>query len=154
MKRRDFIANFGGTALAWPFLVLAQPSDRTRRIGVLMSTAESDPEGRSRITAFTQMLQTLGWTDGRNIQINVRWDAGDAKRAQMHAAELLTLAPDLLVANAAPALQAVQRETSTIPIVFVQVADPIGGGFVTNLAHPSGNITGFTSFEDTMSAKW
>jgi ABC-type uncharacterized transport system substrate-binding protein len=145
MKRRDFIMNVGGTALAWPFLGLAQPSDRTRRIGVPMSTAESDPEGRSRITAFTQVLQTLGWTDGRNIPINVRWDAGDAKRAQMHAAELLTLAPDLLVANAAPALLAVQRETSTIPILFVQVADPIGGGFVTNLAHPSGNVTGFTS---------
>jgi len=154
MKRRDFIANLGGTALAWPLVGLAQPSDRLRRIGVLMSTAESDPEGRSRIAAFTQMLQTLGWTDGRNIQINVRWDAGDAKRAQTHAAELLTLAPDLLVANAAPALLAAQRETSTIPIVFVQVADPIGGGFVTNLAHPSGNITGFTSFEEAMSAKW
>ena len=154
MKRRDFMSNLGGSALAWPFRGLAQPSDRKRRIGVLMSTAESDPEGRSRINALTQMLHTLGWTDGHNIQISVRWDAGEAKRAKMHAAELLALAPDLLVANAAPALLAVQRETSAIPIVFVQVADPIGGGFVTDLAHPSGNITGFTSFEDAMGAKW
>ena len=154
MRRRDFIAQLGGATLAWPFVARAQTPDRTRRIGVLMSTAESDPEGQSRITAFAQSLKGLGWTAGRNIQIDQRWGAGDVKRAQIYAQELVGLSPDLILANASEALIAAQRETRTIPIVFVQVADPIGGGFVTNLAHPGGNITGFTSFEDTMSAKW
>jgi len=148
------MSRIGGAALVWPFTGHAQAPARTPRIGVLMSTAEGDSEGQARVATLMQALQALGWTDGRNIRIDLRWGAGDAKQAQVLAAELVGLAPDLILANAGQALKAVQGATRTIPIVFVQVNNPVEGGFVANLAHPGGNITGFTSFEDAMGAKW
>jgi putative tryptophan/tyrosine transport system substrate-binding protein len=154
LRRRDFLLRLGSVALPWPLRGLAQTSIGTRKIGVLMSTAENDPEGRTRVATFVEALRKLGWMVGRNVEFDVRWHAGDAKRAQIHAADIVAGMPDLIVANASQALSAVQRQTSTIPIVFVQVADPIGDHFVVDLAHPDGNTTGFTSFEDTMSAKW
>lgn len=119
-----------------------------------MSTARTDLEGQARVAAFIRALEHLGWTVGRNVEIDVRWDAGNAKRADSHAKEITAHTPDLIVANASQALSAVQRQTSAIPIIFVQVVDPIGGRFIADLAHPGGNTTGFTSFEDTMSGKW
>src|SRR5687767_5604854 len=154
MSRRDFIVSLSTVAGTWPIRGLAQTSGNRRRISVLMSTAQTDPEGQARVAVFTKTLVKLGWTMGRNIEIDVRWDAGDAKRADAHAMEVVAQTPDLIVANASPALSAVQRQTSAVPIVFVQVTDPVGGRFVADLARPGGNTTGFTSFEDSMSAKW
>jgi putative ABC transport system substrate-binding protein len=151
MRRREFIAALGSAA-AWPIAARAQ--ERMRRIGVLMAIAESDPEAHSRVDALYQGLQTLGWTEGRNIRIDYRWAGPDPDRIGAFAAELVALAPDAILAHSPPVLAALQQKTRTIPVVFVQVADPITAGFVVSLAHPGGNITGFTSFEDTMSAKW
>jgi putative ABC transport system substrate-binding protein len=153
MKRREFIAALGGAAV-WPFAVRAQHPDRTRRIGILMSTAENDREGQSRVAALTQRLAELGWSVGRNLQIDLRWGASDTAHSQTSAAELVNLAPDLLVANAGSALAAARQSTRAIPIVFVQVTDPVGSGFVASLANPGENVTGFTSFEGSMGAKW
>ncbi len=152
--RREFITLFGGAAATWPFATGAQQADRTRRIGVLMSIAESDPEGSARITAFRQALQDLGWTDGRNVQIDYRWAAGNPDRVRINAAEFVGLMPDVILANGSVVLQALERETRTIPIVFVQVADPVGAGFVASLAQPGGNITGFATTDYAMSGKW
>jgi putative ABC transport system substrate-binding protein len=153
MKRRAFIAAFGGAA-AWPVVARAQQGERVKRIGVLMNLAADDPESLRRITAFAQRLQQLGWTDGRNVRIDARWGAGDADRYRMLAAELLALAPDVILVATTSATGVVRRATRTVPIVFVQVIDPVGGGFVDNLAKPGGNVTGFMQYEYGMSGKW
>jgi ABC-type uncharacterized transport system substrate-binding protein len=153
MKRREFITLLGGAA-AWPLVARAQQLDRVRRVGVLMNLAVGDPEGEARIAAFVQALQRLGWSDGRNLRIDHRWAAGDAGRFKRYAEELLALAPDVILAAATPSVQALQRATRTVPIVFANVADPVGAGFVDTLARPGGNATGFTPFEYGLSGKW
>ncbi len=137
--RRAFITLVGGAAAAWPLAARAQQGQRMRRIGVLINVSESSPIGQARIAAFMQGLHQLGWADGRNIQIDSRWAAGDAKRFLNYAAELVALAPDVIVANTTPAVTALQQATRTVPIVFANVVDPVGSGLVKSLAHPSGN---------------
>jgi putative ABC transport system substrate-binding protein len=150
--RREFITLIGGAAVAWPLTAHAQ---QPRRIGVLIDNyAQTDREGQARIAAFLDTFQRLGWTDGRNVRIEYRWNAGDAERAKASAAELVHSAPDVIVVVAAPALAELRRLTSTIPIVFTQVADPVESGFIATLAQPGGNITGFQSFDATMGGKW
>jgi len=153
LQRREFITLLGGAA-AWPLAAQAQQPDRMRRIGVLMPLAESDPEGRARIAAFGEGLEKLGWTEGREVQIEYRWTAGDPDRARAYAAELVRLKPDVIFAATASSLAALQRETRSVPIVFAQVSDPVGGGFVASLARPGGNLTGFAQFEYAICAKW
>jgi putative ABC transport system substrate-binding protein len=154
LHRRSFITLLGGAAAVWPLVARAQQTDRVRRIAVLMSTAADDPEGRARITAFVQGLQQLGWTAGRNVQVEYRWTAGDPERARSYAAELAALAPDVIVTGGASYVAALQQATRTVPIVFATATDPVGGGLVTSLARPGGNVTGFTTFEYGSSAKW
>jgi putative ABC transport system substrate-binding protein len=146
MRRREFITLLGG-ATAWPIAARAQQTERVRRVGMLMSLAADDPESLARLTAFLQRLQELGWTDGRNIRIDYRWAAGDAERSRRYSAELVALAPDVILAAGSVGLEALQQATRTVPIVFVHVADPVGGGFVNSLARPGGNATGFSQFE-------
>src|SRR6266566_9913434 len=153
MRRRKFIALLGG-AVAWPLAARAQQGDRMRRIGMLAPLAESDSEGQARIAALRKRLQDLGWTEGRNIQIEYSSTSGNADRARAYAAELVALKSEVIVAGDTQALAALQRETRTLPIVFAQVADPIGGGFVANLARPGGNITGFALWEFAVGIKW
>ena len=153
MRRRQFLALLGGAAAAWPLAARAQASP-ARRVGVLMNQAADNPEGRARLAAFTQELAKLGWTVGRNVRIEDRWGAGDPERFRRHAAELVALAPDVLLAGAAPSAQALQRATRTVPIVFAALPDPVGGGYVQSLARPGGNATGFMQFEYSFSGKW
>ena len=154
MRRREFIKLLGGAA-AWPFAARAQQaSERTRRLGVLMYTAESNADGQERLAAFRQRLQELGWTEGRNLRIDVRWGGGDVVRIRDHAAELVGFAPDVLLAYASAPLAALARETRTVPIVFIGVSDPVGAGHVASFARPGGNITGFTLFEPSLGGKW
>jgi putative tryptophan/tyrosine transport system substrate-binding protein len=153
MRRRTFITLLGGAA-AWPLAARAQQGERMRRIGVLMNVAADDPESQTRIAAFQQSLQQLGWTDGGNVRIEIRWGAGDVERIRRHATELVALTPDVILATGAPVTAALQQATGSTPIVFVQVIDPVGAGFVESLARPGGNTTGFTVFEYGMSAKW
>jgi putative ABC transport system substrate-binding protein len=153
MRRRELIAMLGG-AVTWPVVVRAQQPDRVRRIGVLQPLAETDPEGQDRVAALRQGLQTLGWTEGHNIKIDYRWGAGDPQRVRTNAAELVASKPDVIVASPSSVLAAVQRETRTIPVVFAQVTDPVGAGFVASFAHPGGNITGFATYEFAIGAKW
>jgi putative tryptophan/tyrosine transport system substrate-binding protein len=152
MNRREFITLLGG-ATAWPLVARAQ-AERMRRIGVLMRFAESDPEQRARTAAFLKRLQELGWTDGRNIRIDYRHSEGETDRMSAHAKELVALAPDLILVQSNGALAALREATSRVSIVFVQVSDPVGGGFVKSLARPGGNLTGFTNFEPEMGGKW
>ena len=153
IRRREFIAALGGAA-AWPLAARAQqPGDRLRRIGVLMGD-ENDPEGKLRYSAFTQALADLGWTDGRNVRVDVHWGRGDNNRIRALAQELVGLQPDIIVANATPATAALQRETRTILIVFVNVNDPVASGIVTRLDRPSGNVTGFGNNEALLGGKW
>jgi putative tryptophan/tyrosine transport system substrate-binding protein len=153
MNRRDFITLLGGAA-AWPLAARAQQPERMRRIGVLMNLAADDAEGQTRTAAFLQGLQQLGWTDGGNVRIDYRWAAGDAVRFQRYADELLALAPDVILAVAVPSVQALQRATRTVPIVFANVSDPVASGFVQSLARPGGNATGFMQFEFDLPGKW
>ena len=150
MKRREFISLLGG-AVAWPLAAHAQQNERMRRIGVLMPFAKDSPEGQARTTAFLQELQNLGWTEGRNLQIDYRWDTGDLRKA---ATELVTLSPDVILVSTTQATAPMQQATQTVPIVFVGVADPVSAGFVDSLAKPGGNLTGFTNFEYNVGAKW
>jgi putative tryptophan/tyrosine transport system substrate-binding protein len=155
IRRREFITLLGGAAAAWPLAARAQQGERMQRVGVLMASAADDLVSQARIAAFLQGLQQLGWTDGRNVRIDTRWATTNADDLRRHAAELAALAPDVILAatgtaTTAPLLQA----TRTVPIVFVVVIDPVGAGFVTSLARPGGNATGFTIFEYGMSAKW
>ncbi len=154
MRRRDFIAGITGSAATWPLAVRAQQAGRAWRLSVLSNAAESDPEAQSMVAALHQGLYELGWVDGRNIRIDHRWAASNPARIADLAKQLVALQPDILFAHTSVPVIALRRETATIPIVFVQVADPIGSGFVTNLAHPGGNITGFSSFESSMGGKW
>jgi putative tryptophan/tyrosine transport system substrate-binding protein len=153
MRRRNFLSVLGGVA-AWPVAARAQQVERTRRIGALISIAENDPETRLRIAAFEQELQKLGWTLERSVRIDYRFGAGDANRIRAHAAELVAMNPDVIFASGTPTVSALAQTTSTIPIVFVVVEDPVGSGFVANLTRPGGNITGFSSFEYTIGGKW
>ena len=153
MKRREFIALLGG-ATAWALAARAQQGDRVRRIGVLMNYTADDPESMARITVFVQSLHGLGWTVGHNLQIDYRFGAGDVERYRRFASELVSLAPDVLVTSGAVAVEALQRTTRAVPIVFVTVTDPVGGGLVASLARPGGNTTGFTLSEYGVSGKW
>jgi putative tryptophan/tyrosine transport system substrate-binding protein len=154
MKRREFISLIGGAAAVWPLAVRAQEPGRMRRVGVLLALVDSDPEGQPRIAAFQRELENLGWTDGRNIQIEYRWASGDAERFRVLAAELVATRPDVLVAHATPSAEALVRATRTIPIIFAAVSDPVGSGLVASLSEPGRNATGFTIFEPSMGAKW
>ena len=154
LRRREFITIIGGAAVAGPLTARAQPRERLRRIGVLLDFAADDPAGQSRLTTFLQGLAQVGWTEGRNARIDIRWGAGDAERIRGHAAELIALAPDLILTAGSPITGRVLQATRTVPIVFVQVADAVGAGFVESLARPGGNATGFTSFEYGMGGKW
>ena len=151
--RRQFITVLGGAA-AWPLAARAQQPERMRRIGVLINLTADDPEGRARHAAFLEGLRELGWTDGRNIQIETRFGGGDVGRIRAHAAELVALAPDVIVANTTPVTRAVRQATSSIPIVMAAVNDPVDQGFVSSLAHPGGNITGFSFIDFQMVGKW
>ena len=154
MRRRDFITLLGGVAAVWPLAVRAQQPERMRRIGVLMSLAADDPEAQARLAAFAQGLRELGWADGRNVRIDTRWAAGDADRFRRYGAELIALAPDVILASGGTGVGALLQATRTVPIVFTQTADPVGAGYVDSLARPGGNTTGFTQFEYGMSGKW
>jgi putative tryptophan/tyrosine transport system substrate-binding protein len=154
MRRRKFIALLGGAAAAWPLAVRAQPRERMRRIGVLMNLTAGDQEAQSRIAGFLQSLQERGWVVGRNVRVEYRWGGGDAALYRKGAEELIALAPDVLLASGSAALTALRPLTRTEPIVFVNVVDPVGGGFVASLAHPGGNCTGFTLFEYSIAGKW
>jgi putative tryptophan/tyrosine transport system substrate-binding protein len=153
MKRRNFIALLGGAA-AWPVAARAQQPDRMRRVGVLMSVAESDPEGQAGLIAFMQGLKELGWTDDRNVRLDIRWGAGDRERYRRYARELVALSPDAILARTSTVVAALQEATHTVPIVFVGVIDPVGAGLVDSLALPGGNTTGFTDFEYAIAPKW
>jgi putative ABC transport system substrate-binding protein len=153
MKRRTFIALLGGVAAVWPLAVRAQQGDRVRRIGLLMGTAD-DREGQARVTALKQELQELGWTDGGNIQIETRFGGADIGRIRADAAELVALAPDVLVGGGTPVVRALRQATSSIPIVMAAVLDPVEQGLVSSLAHPGGNITGFMLIDFQMVGKW
>jgi putative ABC transport system substrate-binding protein len=154
MRRREFISLLGGAAAAWPLAARAQHPERVRRIGMLASQAADDPESQARIAAFAQALQELGWTIDRNVKIEYRWGAGDAGRVRTYAAELVALAPDVIVTTGESTMPALRQATRTVPTVFVQVADPVGSGFVDSLARPGGNVTGFMVFEFSLSGKW
>jgi ABC-type uncharacterized transport system substrate-binding protein len=154
-RRREFITLLGGAAAAaWPLAARAQQGERMRRIGVLMGTTESDPVTQARLAAFLDGLQQLGWTDGRNVRIEIRWPAGSADRFRTYATELVGLAPDVILASASASVAALQQASRSAPIVFANVIDPVGAGFVASLAQPGGNATGFTSFEYGISGKW
>jgi ABC-type uncharacterized transport system substrate-binding protein len=152
VRRRDFIAALGGAA-AWPLAARAQQGGRLRRVGVLMAFNENDPEARAYLSAFTQGLAESGWTDSRNLRVDVRWAAGDVDRMRMSAKELLDLQPDVILAHGTPATLSFQRQTRTTPIVFTSVSDPVGDGFIESLPRPGGNITGFISQEAAMAGK-
>jgi len=153
MRRREFIVQLGSVAASWPLVARAQQRDGVRRIGVLMS-APDDPEGQARFAAFRQGLQKLGWSEGINLQLDIRWTAGNADLERRYAAELVALTPDVILATSSPALAASQHATRTVPIVFTSVVDPVGGGFVDSLTRPGGNTTGFVLFEYGLSGKW
>ena len=152
-SRRKFIALIGGAA-AWPLAARAQQGEPMRRIGALMSTAADDPEGQARIAAFQQGVQQFGWTIGRNVRIDSRWPVGDSERTRRYAAELVALAPDVILAVSSATTEPLLHATRTVPIVFVQVAEPVGAGFVETLARPGGNATGFMLYEYGISGKW
>src|SRR6516162_9056974 len=153
MTRRAFISLLGGAAAAWPIAARAQQREKVRRIGVLLNNAADDPESQRRMTAFVQGLQQLGWTDGCNVRIETRWGAGDAERLRKNAAELVALAPEVIVAEGSASLGPLLQLTRTIPVVFTIVPDPVGAGFVESLARPGGNATGFSQFEYGWSGK-
>ena len=154
MRRREFITLLGGAAATWPVAGRAQQPERVRRVGVLMSLAADDKEGQARLTAFLQGLQELGWLEGRNIQIDRRWAAGDVARTQQYAAELVALHPEVVLAVGASTIKPLQQVTRTTPLIFLQVTDPVGAGLVAGLARPGGNVTGFTNFEFATTGKW
>src|SRR5262245_59986665 len=154
LRRRKFITLLGSAAVAWPLVARAQQRERMRRVGVLMNLTADDPEASARVTAFAQGLQQLGWTAGHNVRIDYRWGAVDADRSRSYAAELVALAPDVILASGIPVVTALLQATRTVPIVFAQIVDPVGAGLVASLARPGGNATGFTVFEYGMSGKW
>jgi putative ABC transport system substrate-binding protein len=153
LRRRRFITLLG-SAVAWPVAARAQRSVRVYRVGMLTGQPEADPENASRLAAFRQTLSTFGWSEGRNLQIDIRWGAGDPGRMRVLAKELSGLAPDIVVAESTPATATLRQEIPNVPIVFSQVANPVGAGFAASLARPGGNTTGFTNFEPSMGGKW
>ena len=154
MRRRDLVTLIGGAVAAWPRLSFAQQlSDRVRRIGVLMPYTEDNPEDQQRVAAIKEALKHSGWIEGRNIQSQYRWYAGNADRARSMAKELVDLKPDVILVGATPGLVALRQETRSIPLVFAAVTDPIGLGLVESLARPGGNATGFTFFEFSVGTK-
>jgi putative ABC transport system substrate-binding protein len=154
MRRRDFIVRLGGTAATWPLAARAQQTRQMRRIAVLMVLGADDPEGQARVAAFAQGLQQLGWSVGQNVQIDYRWASVDAEELRKYAAELVALKPDVILAHSSSAVAQLLQATRTVPIVFTNVADPVGAGYVDGLARPGGNATGFTVFEYAMGGKW
>jgi ABC-type uncharacterized transport system substrate-binding protein len=154
MKRREFITLLCGAATTWPLAARAQQPERVRRIGVLMSRSANDPEGQASVAAFLQGLQELGWSVGRNAIVDIRWFTGNSADARKYTAELVALAPDVILANGSSAVASLLQVTRTVPIVFALVVDPVGAGYVDSLARPGGNITGFTPFDYSMSGKW
>jgi putative ABC transport system substrate-binding protein len=153
MRRREFMAVLGSAA-AWPVVAPAQQGDRVRRIGVLVAGDENDPVTKTRLSAFIQALSDLGWTDGRNVRMDLRGGGGDINRIRALAQELVGLRPDIILTNGTPGTVAVKRETPTIPIVFATLGDPVASGIAARLDRPSGNITGFASFEASLGGKW
>jgi putative ABC transport system substrate-binding protein len=153
-NRREFITLLGGAAAVWPLAARAQQPERMRRIGILLGLAENDLMVQSRMVAFRKGLRDLGWVESRNIQIDYRFAGGDSDRARTYAAELVKLAPDVFLANGTPVIVALRQATTSIPIVFAVLNDPVGQGFIASLARPGGNITGFTLIEFTMVGKW
>jgi ABC-type uncharacterized transport system substrate-binding protein len=154
MRRREFITLLGGAAAAWPLVVWAQQPTGTRRIGVLMNFRSDASEGQARIAVFAQALQKLGWTDGDNVRTDIRWAADDMELFRKYSKELVELNPDVILASAGQSVAELQRATRSVPIVFANVVDPVGAGYVTSLARPGGNMTGFTSFEYNIGGKW
>ena len=154
MRRREFIALLGGTAAALPLAARAQQPERTRLIGVLMSRVATDPEGQARIVALKKGLQQLGWSEDRNIRIDVRWSPDDIELTRQYAAQFVALSPDVILASGSLSVAELQRITRTVPILFAAVADPVGGGFVDSLSRPGGNTTGFMLAEYSFSGKW
>jgi putative tryptophan/tyrosine transport system substrate-binding protein len=154
MRRREFITLIGSAAATWPLAARAQQPDRMRLIGVLMAFSENDPAAQSQVAAFRGALTKLGWSEGSNLRIELRWGAGDADRMKTFAKELIDLRPDAIVGQTTPATRALARETRTIPIVFWFVSDPVGSGFGASLAHPGGNITGFAAYDPAVGGKW
>jgi putative ABC transport system substrate-binding protein len=153
MRRRQFIAGLGSAA-AWPVVARAQQGDRIRRVGVLMGLDENDHEARTFLSAFTQGLAELGWTDGRSVRMDVRWAAGNVDRIRALAKELVDLKPDVILSQLTPVTAALHRETQTIPIIFVMVGDPVGEGFVASVPRPGGSLTGFMLWEPSLPSKW
>jgi putative ABC transport system substrate-binding protein len=154
VNRRDFITLLGGAVIAWPLGARGQQPEPVRRIAVLMTTAADDPEGQARLAAFLQGLQQLGWINGRNARMDIRWAAGNSDYTRKYAAELLALAPDVILAAGSQSVGPLLQATHTVPIVFVHVPDPVGAGFVNSLSRPGGNTTGFSLFEYATSGKW
>jgi len=154
MRRRDFVVLLGGAAVAWPLAARAQQPEQMRRIDVLTNLVADDPEAQARVGAFLQGLQELGWAVGRNMRIEYRWGAGDADRTRGYAAELVALAPDVILTSGESALAPLLQATRSVPVVFAQVPDPVGAGFVNSLARPGGNTTGFITYEYGLSGKW
>jgi putative ABC transport system substrate-binding protein len=154
MQRREFITLLGGAAVAWPRAARAQPSERIRRVGMLMNLAATDPIGQARIAAFVQRLQAAGWVDGRNVRIDRRWTGGVRDLFHQYATELVALGPDVVLADTTQAVTPLQQASRTVPIVFVGVIDPVGSGLVASMARPGGNATGFVIFEYALAAKW
>src|SRR5262245_37550010 len=154
MRRRDFISLVGGATVAWPLATRAQQSNRMRRIGVLTPFAPDDAEGHARLTAFAQALQQSGWAVGQNVQIDYRWGDGKPAAMRKYAAELIAVAPDVLLASSSAALAPLLEATRTVPLVFAGVGDPVAAGYVESLAHPGGNVTGFTVYEYSIGGKW
>jgi putative ABC transport system substrate-binding protein len=154
MQRREFITLLGGTAAAWPLAAQAQQDERMRRIGVLMGIAPGDVQAEAGLVAFKTALQEHGWAEGRNVRFDIRWGAANIDRMQAYAKELVGLRPDVILGQTTQAVAALQRETKSIPVVFVVVSDPVGSGFVASLPRPGGNITGFVNIESSLGGKW
>jgi putative tryptophan/tyrosine transport system substrate-binding protein len=154
MRRRDFIKGIVGSATAWPLAAHAQQVQRMRRIGMLMGRSANDPEAQAFVAAFLQGLQELGWSVGRNVNVDIRWSANNNADGRKYAMELVALAPDVILAQSSSPVASLQQVTSSVPIIFVGVTDPVGAGYVDSLARPGGNITGFVSFEYSISGKW
>jgi ABC-type uncharacterized transport system substrate-binding protein len=152
--RRELLAALGGGAVSWPLAARAQQSERAKRVGALMYLAEDDPDSPARVAALGRGLRELGWIEGSNVRIDYRWGGGDLDRVRRYAAELVGLAPDVILVSSGSALAALQNATRTVPIVFVNVSDPVGAGYVASLARPGNNTTGFTLFEYSISGKW
>ena len=154
MRRRQFIGALGGAAMAWPVVARGQQQEQMRSVGALIGATADDPDAQARTAAFVQALRQLGWTDGRNVRIDIRWGTGDADEIRRHAVELVALAPDVILAGGNSSIAPLLRATRAVPIVFAFVADPVGSGFVDSLSRPGGNTTGFMQGEYGLGAKW